>query len=241
MTRAQVPLRAATSPAGNRKADVAYKTVRERIRSGAYGPGYRLVVDQLARETGISAIPWREAIARLEAEGWVDVVHNVGARVATFDTTAYGQTMHILARLEGYATAAAAARLTAADLVRAETINHELSDMLGDFDPVKFTALNRDFHFVLCQRCGDEHLYQLLEAEWDRLDLIRRAAFPLAPGRARASRDEHASLLELLKHPEHFDAIETAARQHKLNSLRAVYQLASPGANETAAGSGPNL
>lgn len=225
---------------GNRKADIAYSTMRERIRSGAYGPGYRLVVDQLARETGISVIPWREAIARLEAQGWVEVVHNVGARVAAFDTAAYGQAMQILARLEGYATAAAAPRLTAADLLEAEAINNELSEMLDDFDPVKFTAMNRDFHFVLCRRCGDQHLYQLLEGEWDRLDLIRRAAFPLAPGRARASRDEHVTLLELLKHPGHFDTIEVAARQHKLNSLRAVYERGAAGVEETVTPSEPS-
>lgn len=205
-----------------RKADRAYRILRERIRSGVYGAGYRLVVDQLARETAFSVIPWREAIARLEAEGWVQVVPNVGARVATFDTAAYGQTMQILARLEGYATASAAQHLTAADLLEAHALNDELSEMLDAFDPVRFTAVNRGFHFVICRRCGDPHLYQLLEAEWDRLDLIRRAAFPLAPGRAQVSCDEHAELLELLKHPASYETIEQAARDHKLNALRVV-------------------
>src|SRR5262245_45003271 len=65
--------------------ELAYTTIRQRILNGAYGPGYRLVLDELAREIGMSPVPVREAVRRLEAEGYVDFQRNVGARVATFD------------------------------------------------------------------------------------------------------------------------------------------------------------
>jgi DNA-binding GntR family transcriptional regulator len=221
------------------KADTAYSWLKERIIDGAYGPGYRVVIDQLVRETGISSIPWREAIRRLEAEGWMEVVPQVGARVTTFDTNAYAQTMQVLARLEGYATALALANVTPETLQAAREANNKMVKALEEFDPVRFTQLNREFHFILYENCGDSHLYSLISAEWSRLDVIRRAAFSLVPGRARASVIEHEGLLNLLADKRNFDEVEAAARQHKLNSLQAVYMYeaasASPGGSQLPA------
>lgn len=205
------------------KADIAYSWLRERIIEGVYGPGYRVVIDQLVRETGISSIPWREAIRRLEAEGWIQVVPQVGARVTTFDPDAYAQTMQVLARLEGYATALALPNVTPGTVQAAYEVNQNMARALADFDPARFTQLNREFHFILYEHCGDAHLYSLITNEWSRLDVIRRGSFALVPGRARASVVEHEALLNLLSDGRNFDAVEAAARQHKLNSLQAVY------------------
>lgn len=204
------------------KADIAYAWLWERIIEGVYGPGYRVVIDQLVRETGISSIPWREAIRRLEAEGWIEVVPQVGARITTFDSNAYAQTMQVLARLEGYATALALPNLTPDRVQAAFEVNQDMAKALADFDPVRFTRLNREFHVILSEHCGDAHLYSLITSEWSRLDVIRRASFALVPGRARASVAEHEALLNLISDSRNFDAVEAAARQHKLNSLQAV-------------------
>jgi DNA-binding GntR family transcriptional regulator len=218
------------------KADITYAMLKERIANGMYGPGYRVVIDQLARETGISPSPWREAIRRLEAEGWLEFVPKVGARVTTFDTNAYGQTMQVLARLEGYATALAQAQLTPEVIEAAREVNWNMAQALDDFDPVRFTKLNRQFHFIIYERCGDPHLFSLIVAEWNRLDMIRRAAFSSVPGRARASVVEHDALLKLLvAEGRNFDAVEATARQHKLNTLQALY-VHEAAANAFAAG-----
>jgi DNA-binding GntR family transcriptional regulator len=130
----------------------------------------------------------------------------------------------VLARLEGYATALAVPHLTPETIEAAREVNRKMTQALADFDPVRFTELNREFHFILYERCGDAHLYSLIAAEWGRLDMIRRAAFSHVPGRARASVIEHDALLNLLvADGRSFDAVEAAARQHKLNTLQAVY------------------
>ena len=53
------------------KQELVYREVRERILAGTYVPGFRIVIDALAEEFGVSALPVREAIRRLEAEGLV--------------------------------------------------------------------------------------------------------------------------------------------------------------------------
>jgi len=70
---------------GLSKHERAYAVIRQRILDGAYQPGHRLVIGTLAGELGISTVPVREAIRRLEAEGRVVYRHNAGARVTPVD------------------------------------------------------------------------------------------------------------------------------------------------------------
>ncbi|MFF2370543.1 GntR family transcriptional regulator [Agromyces sp. NPDC058110] len=204
------------------KAEQAYAVLKARITDGAYGPGYRLVIDQLAREHGISSVPWRESLRRLEAEGWVEIVPNVGALVRTFDAQAFERTIRLLARLEGLATAVSAPHLTAADLAEARAFNAQMAEALANFDTNLFGRLNRRFHEVLCSKSDDQRLNDLLANEWARLDFIRRSAYWHAPGRAQASVAEHEALVALIESGADPDEIEAAARQHEVNTLVAV-------------------
>jgi DNA-binding GntR family transcriptional regulator len=47
------------------KQERVYRALRERIQSGAYEPGDRIVIAQLAAEFGVSALPVREAVRRI--------------------------------------------------------------------------------------------------------------------------------------------------------------------------------
>ncbi len=204
------------------KADQAYDILKERIMDGAYGPGHRLVIDQLAREHGISSVPWRESLRRLEAEGWVDIVPNVGALVKTFDTDAFERSMRLLARLEGLATSLSAAHLDADDIAEARRLNKAAADALAGFDTMRFGKLNREFHELLCSRCQDDRLFDLVQHEWSRMDVIRRSAFFYAPGRALASVSEHDAILDLIEGGADPEMIETAVRRHEVDNLNAI-------------------
>ena len=75
---------------------------------GTYSPGYRLVLAKIAEDLGVSVVPVREAIRRLEAEGLVKFERNVGATVSGIDPTEYLYTMQTLSIVEGAATALSA-------------------------------------------------------------------------------------------------------------------------------------
>ena len=111
------PTRARASTSGQTtKQQRVYEVIRERILSGAYSPGFRVVIDALAEEFGVSALPVREAIRRLEAEGLVVYRPNAGAQVAPAEPGLFEDEMTVVAVLEGYATAAAAPYLGEHDL-----------------------------------------------------------------------------------------------------------------------------
>lgn len=204
------------------KADRAYEILKQRIMDGTFGPGHRLVIDQLAREFGISSVPWRESLRRLEAEGWVTITRNVGALVTTFDTDAWQRTIRLLAVLEGLATSLSAPHLTAAEIAQGREYNARARRALEAFDMQGFGDANRHFHQLVCSRCDDPRLFELVTTEWTRMDMIRRSAFFYAPGRALASISEHEHILDLIEQGAEPAEIDQAARQHELNTLAAV-------------------
>ncbi|TDW30622.1 GntR family transcriptional regulator [Cryobacterium psychrophilum] len=209
----------AAPPVG--KAQIAYDWLKTRVNDGTFGPGYRLVLDQIGREISMSPVPVREAIRRLEAEGLVTFARNVGAQVAMPDPTEYQHTMQTLGLVEGMATALAAPLLGADALARARRINTDLAETLTHFDPVRFTALNREFHAELYSTCPNPHILDLVHRGWNRLTVLRESTFGFVPGRAAASVSEHEHLLDLIEGGATSLEIEFAARNHRLNTLEA--------------------
>lgn len=213
------------------KSEMVYRRLRERILSGEYGAGYRLVLDKIAREVDVSPVPVREAVRRLEAEGLVTFTRNVGAEVAGVNARDYTNAMQTLAYLEGAATSLAAPHLSEEDLAEATEINDEMRALHeGDFDPVRFTELNERFHRVLCGPCPNDHLLDLVNREWQRMAMIRRTSFSRLPSRPATSVAEHDALLGLMRNGGSLDEIERAARAHKLRTMTEFLSQEAAGA-----------
>ncbi|WP_400994213.1 GntR family transcriptional regulator [Agromyces sp. GXQ0307] len=220
------------------KSQQAYRYIRERIDDGRYVPGYRLVLAQIAGELDVSVVPVREAIRRLEAEGFVTFQKNVGAQVALIKETEYLHTMQTLALVEGFATSLTAPYLSSEQLARARAINAEMRRTLEDFEPHRFTELNLEFHAVLFEGCPNPHVLDLVHRGWNRMRVLRDSSFSFVPGRARASVEEHERIVELIERGADALEIELAAREHRTATLDAVlaYQAAHKpaGASEAA-------
>jgi DNA-binding GntR family transcriptional regulator len=203
------------------KQERVYREVRERILSGAYGPGYRVVIDALAEEFEVSALPVREAIRRLEAEGLVIYRPNAGAQVAPAEPGVFDEEMTVLAILEGYATALAAPELSAADIEQLTAINARMIRAMEQMDSLTFGRLNQEFHALIHQRCPNAALVAMLRDVARRLDAIRRTVFIQIPYRGAESVSEHRDLIDLLSRCAPADEIEAAARQHKLHTVES--------------------
>jgi len=209
------------------KQERTYTVLRDRIHSGALAPRARLNIDALARELGVSAIPVREALRRLEAEGWVKFQPNVGAIVAPVDTTLWEQQMIAVAVIEGAATADAAAHLKPSDLTKVRQIAAEMEEVAAEGDLAKFSRLNRRLHATIIARCANAYLLELLEQTNQRLDRIRDTMFTYLPDRSTAAIGEHQRLIELLEGGDTAE-IERYARWHKLQIVEAYHATHEP-------------
>lgn len=207
---------------GLSKADQAHHHVLQGITSGQYKPGDRLVLSTIADELGMSVVPVREAIRRLQTDNLVEFERNVGATVSGIDPVVYHHTMETLALVEGYSTALCAPLVTAKSLDEARRINATMREMVsGNFNPEQFTKLNEQFHLALFDVHPNPHILDLVYRGWTRLATLRSSTFTFIPSRAKDSVDEHDELLRLVTEQADFDVIEAAARNHRLNALNA--------------------
>jgi DNA-binding GntR family transcriptional regulator len=215
-------MRTARADAPINKHERAYRLIRERIEAGIYQPGQRLVIDALARDLDMSQVPIREAIRRLQAEGWVTYRHNSGPEIANIGLEQWQATMEVLAVLEGYATALAAPQLRKADL---KLLHQHLSSMqraMERFDLLAFSESNRAFHGVIYQRCPNPVLVERISETQAQLDAMRGTLFPSVAQRGAESIGEHRELVELLEKHASFEVIDRSAREHKLHFLEAA-------------------
>lgn len=213
---------------GSSKSQRAYEWIRERIANSQFGPGFRLVLGPIADDLGMSVVPVREAIRRLEAEGLVTFQHNVGAQVALVDEADYVFSMQALGLVEGAATALSAPLLTDADLERAASVNVRMTRLLDDFDAHLFTRLNQQFHAVLYQPCPNPQILDMVHRGWSRLSGLRDSTFSFVPGRASDSVKEHAEILDLIRAGADPLEIELAARNHRWRTLDAFLAARHP-------------
>lgn len=207
---------------GLSKADQAHQHVLEGITTGRYQAGDRLVLSTIATELGMSVVPVREAIRRLQTDQLVHFERNVGATVTGIDPVEYHHTMETLALVEGYSTAQCAPLVTAETLQRARSINEQMRQLVdSDFSPEQFTELNEQFHSALFEHHQNAHILDLVHRGWNRLAALRSSTFSFVPSRAVTSVAEHDALLDLIGEGAEFSVIEAAARNHRLNTLDA--------------------
>lgn len=204
------------------KQEWTYSVLRERIVNGTYGQGHRLVIDAIARELEVSPMPVREAVRRLEAEGWVHYERNHGASVRPLDDTTWAESMTALAVLDGYATSIAAPLLTGEDFAALREANDAMRAALEDMDAMKVSAANLAFHHRIQDRCPNSYLRLHLRSMQERLNTMQGRIFMFIPGRGRISTEEHERLIALMETGAPAAETETFTREHTMRTV-AVY------------------
>ena len=203
------------------KQERVYGILRERIRTGMYGPGHRIVIDQLAAECGVSALPVREAVRRVQAEGLVVFRRNSGACVAPADPQLVESMIDLLAVIEGYATAIAAPHLGAAGVACLRALTNAMEEAIGRRDSGDLARLDCEFHAVLEDHCPNSSLVALLHDLTCRLNVVGRATPFGHSGRESQTIAGYRALVDLLDASDSPSGIEQAARLCTLRHERA--------------------
>ena len=202
------------------KKKAAYSYLRERIMSGALLPGHRLIINKVATEIGMSAVPVREALLQLEADGLVQITPHVGAVISGASVDELLHVMEAVSVLEGYATALAHPHITP-ELPKLRAATDAMQASHDDKDWDGFNAHNREFHEAIYSCCPNKFVVSMIHDLWDKGDSLRgRTIFFRIPTRADQSILEHAEIIECLTDPGTApELVEATARKHKLRTL----------------------
>lgn len=164
------------------RASHAYEHLKARILEGDLGPGDRLSVLALAKALACSRVPVMEALKRLQAEGLIDIVPQVGCQVAVPTVGDVEDFFAAFAAVEGTVARLAAQRRSVADLAAFDQtlarIDQALQGAGGpqDRDPV-YRPLNRDFHSAIHAMARAPAASEIAAALWDRSDFLIKMAF----------------------------------------------------------------
>lgn len=205
------------------KQQYAYKLLRARILDGSYGPGYRIVIDQIAREIETSAIPIREALRQLESDGLIQFKPYSGAVVTPINENEYLETLSVLAVIEGFATSISGQHFPKERIPDLVDINNKMRQALEVLDFTSFGQYNRAFHALTYEYCDNHYLVENIRSTWKRLDSIRRSGSAFMPVRAKESILEHDEIVRLLDSKAEPHVIESFVREHKLNTVKSFY------------------
>jgi DNA-binding GntR family transcriptional regulator len=175
---------------GLSKADAAYLELRTRIFDGRLPPGQALNQEQLATELGVSTTPLREALRRLESQGYVRMPAHRDVIVAPLGEREFSELFEVRGLLDSYAARLAAREHNDEDRRALESAS-DLHKAVGD--PV---YLNRRFHQTIYRASHNEVLINTLDALWDRSDRYR--LFTKGFARTEQVIAEHEQLKELV-------------------------------------------
>src|SRR5262245_53727874 len=199
--------------------DRAYSYILEGIVSGTLEPGMRIPTESVAHELGISRMPVRDALRRLEGDGVVTIFVNRGASIAEYSYNEVIELTEMRSVLEGLAARVALDRVTDVDL---EQLTHLLRLMdKSRNDLTRWTSYHDDFHNYLTSLSGRPLLMQ----QTKRISLMFRPYF----GRYFASTNEtevpgleHQRIVDTIvkKDP---DELERVVRAHaQVNILKVA-------------------
>jgi DNA-binding GntR family transcriptional regulator len=203
------------------KQEFVYRTLRDAIMKCELPPRQRLVIEDLARELQVSAIPVREALKLLQSEGLVTNVPHTGSTVSAIARDSITEIFGLLEGLELVATRKAAEQMTAEDAAGLEATVREMDDALLDGRHEDWADLNSKFHLGISRLSGMPLLHEMMErvmAHWDRL---RRCYFDgVLSNRMEQAQEEHRALLRVMKTRDLMQ-LEQAVKQHNQGALVA--------------------
>lgn len=196
--------------------DEVADTLREAIITGQFEDGQELNQVELARHFGVSRVPVREALRRLEAEGLVSAVAHMRVVVPALDRGLISDTFEIRALLEGFLLERAAANIGADELA-------ELHEMCDAMDRVKSRDIwlerNADFHHRLLAPANVPTAMAIVERLTHQVERYTRRTGGVL--RTEQAGREHREIIEALERNSVKGAI-AALKRHILSTRDAV-------------------
>nr|WP_092070640.1 GntR family transcriptional regulator [Dendrosporobacter quercicolus]NSL48323.1 GntR family transcriptional regulator [Dendrosporobacter quercicolus DSM 1736]SDM13052.1 DNA-binding transcriptional regulator, GntR family [Dendrosporobacter quercicolus] len=177
--------------------EVVCETLREAIRSGVLQPGERLMEIQLAEELGVSRTPVREAIRKLELEGYVIMLPRRGTYVANLSIKDINEVFEIRTALDVLATGLAAERITEEELEQLERLLVQIGEFIEQNDMEKIVEIDTQFHDLLYRASRNDRLVGIINNLREQLTRFRSISMAY-PGRLKKTLEEHSRMVEAI-------------------------------------------
>jgi len=203
--------------------DLIFEHLKQQILDGVIKPEDRLIERDIADQLTVSRTPVREALRRLESEGYVEYVPRKGVVVRGFNVAEIEEIYEIRKALECLAVRQAILNSTEADIARMKEI---LAQWQRDADRVEsqFAADGQDeFDAAIIAAARMPMVKNFIHVLRTSLMRYRKINLSRAP-RRKSAMDEHKAILQAIIDRDEERAVK-ATTEHIDNSRRALFEL----------------
>jgi len=178
--------------------DRVYQNIKFQIIRGVLKPGTRLLEVEISKAMNISRAPIREAFNRLEKEGFVSIIPRKGAAVSNITAQMIEDIFEIRETLESLAVKKSIGKISIEKLEKVgDGFKKFINKPTSTDNCIQYLALDKKFHDLLSQNCGNKKLIELLanlqeQIHWLRNISLKRITFA-------GSAKEHLAIIEALK------------------------------------------
>jgi DNA-binding GntR family transcriptional regulator len=180
------------------KSEQAYQLIKERILSGKISSKEPISVGGLCSELEFSRTPVRDALRRLETEGFVQIFPNQGVVVKELSSTEVTQMYELRIALEGYLLRRSIDLFTERDIVLLKELLERQREAMENNDPYAFMRLDNEQHLYLHKVYYNPIIFDVLNRMADRIYYGGVQALSL-PGRMEATLEEHVKLVRAIE------------------------------------------
>lgn len=203
--------------------EIVFETLREAIINATLKPGERLMEIQMAEEMGVSRTPVREAIRKLELEGFVVMIPRKGAYVAGISMKDIADVFEIRAAMEGLAAGLAAERITEEEMESLERILVKIGENVQNNDLEQLIEADTQFHEILFKASRNERLVQIVSNLREQIQRFRTASLS-TPGRMKYALEEHKKIVEAVSE-RNVELAQALAREHIENAENSMLEV----------------
>lgn len=196
-----LPIRTRPAPHVHRsRADDVYAQLKRDVAEFNLVPGDRFTENELSERLGVSRTPVRQALFRLQQEGYVEVLFRSGWRVLPFDFDQFEQLYDLRMVLE----TTAVQRICGGDLRVDQTLLAQLAAIWlvpaaeRSGDAAQVSRWDEEFHCALVAAAGNGEMARVHRDVTERIRIIRRLDFTQQT-RIAATYEEHAKILKAVQ------------------------------------------
>ena len=190
-----------------------YDILKNMIVHREIQPGEKINEERVARETGVSRTPIREALCRLENEKIIEMIPRRGAFVIRQTEATVREVLEIREVLEGLVTRLATMHMDEKTLGQLTKCLEKIRSIPDESRYLmKYTQSDIQFHSILLEACRNSMLQNMMATTNTHLQIIRLRTVVL-PGRAKKTVEEHYEILKAIETGNE-DRAETMMRKH---------------------------
>jgi len=200
--------------------DEVYLCIKEGILAGEIPPGERISIGRLLKEIGFSPTPIREALLKLEQEGFVSRLPKGGFIVSRFTEKDIEEILGIRSELERYAVGLAIGMIQEKDIQWLDTNIRRSERAVRQNRLSEVSRLNTEFHDYLNGVSDNQRLIVMINGLRDHIYQYRSAILRVH-GMADVSIDDHKRMMKAIRTKDK-DLLQRLTQEHILKGKEVM-------------------